>query len=483
MYSQRDLLQAYRFNLGRLVSALVRGEPDLQQTPMRRGVTGTVWGVLVAVLVVVGFGVYGLVVPGGNRAWQEPGAIIVEKETGNRYLFLDGTLRPVLNFASAKLGTEPDSRVRSVSRASLSGTPHGQPIGIPDAPNVLPQQGKLASSGWLVCASTVDQPSSTERKPGIAVAIGEVWPGEPIGEDAGAVVRGSNGVLYLVWRDVRFRIRDQAVLTALGYGSAQPMDVDSAWFNAFDLGPDLVAPEIPQRGAVGPAVDGRPSRVGQLFESRSANGGKDLFVLRADGLSPVSATDQALLLADPRGGLSTAEPVQLSPAAAARAKRSATSTVTQRFPPSPPALVPALSTGDKARNRALCAQLTFTADKAPATRLVTANRDKVDAAARTATALGGPDGGPDTRLADQIKVEPDAGMVARALAGPGISTGTRYLVTDTGVRYPVANDEAMQLLGYAGTPPVSVPTGLLAFLPTGPTLDPEQARVERARQR
>src|SRR5204862_174540 len=80
------------------------------------------------------FGMLGVVSPGGSTAWREPGAIIVEKETGSRFLLVDGVLRPVLNLASARLLAGAEAPVRSVSGKSLAGVPHGAAVGIPGAP-------------------------------------------------------------------------------------------------------------------------------------------------------------------------------------------------------------------------------------------------------------------------------------------------------------------------------------------------------------
>src|SRR5215475_483997 len=103
MQSKKDQLQAHNFVVGRLRSALLRGDADAIETPTRRFSAAGFAGLLVGALLVAGFGVWGLIFPGGNRGWQAPGTIIVEKETGTRYLYLGGTLRPVLNLASARL--------------------------------------------------------------------------------------------------------------------------------------------------------------------------------------------------------------------------------------------------------------------------------------------------------------------------------------------------------------------------------------------
>lgn len=55
---------------------------------------------------------------------------------------------------------------------------------------------------------------------------------------------------------------------------------------------------------------------------------------------------------------------------------------------------------------------------------------------------------------------------------------TRYLVTDTGVRYAVHDEEAARLLGLPAMP-APAPWPVLAALPCGPELSREKASVAR----
>ena len=89
--------------VGRLSSALVLGDPSGAEVPGRRALTGLMFGILIPVLVMAGFGVYGWIVPGGSKAYREPGLILVEKETGNRYVYVDGMLRPTPDLPAALL--------------------------------------------------------------------------------------------------------------------------------------------------------------------------------------------------------------------------------------------------------------------------------------------------------------------------------------------------------------------------------------------
>jgi hypothetical protein len=63
-------------------------------------------------------------------------------------------------------------------------------------------------------------------------------------------------------------------------------------------------------------------------------------------------------------------------------------------------------------------------------------------------------------------------VVARGLSAGGGTDTVQYLVTDTGVKYPMSANGARQL-GYAGGPEVRLPAAMLALLATGPVLDPQ----------
>src|SRR3712207_4789777 len=101
--------------MARMSSSLIIGDPAPGVNPMKRTMTGTLVGVVLALLIVIGFGVYGWIVPGGKTSWRQAGAIIVEKETGTRYVLIGGTLHPALNMASALMINGSSARVQLVS--------------------------------------------------------------------------------------------------------------------------------------------------------------------------------------------------------------------------------------------------------------------------------------------------------------------------------------------------------------------------------
>src|SRR5262245_18229718 len=130
MGTNKDQAQAHQYMLQRVVSALTVHETDPEDPPFRRRISAAYGGLVIGALVLAGFWVFGLLVPGGDR-FTATDVIAVEEETGARYVLLHGKLHPVLNYTSALLALDKHAEVRMVSHATLSGLPVGTPIGIP----------------------------------------------------------------------------------------------------------------------------------------------------------------------------------------------------------------------------------------------------------------------------------------------------------------------------------------------------------------
>jgi ESX secretion system ATPase EccB len=132
--------------LQRVISALTVGETDPEQPPFRRPIMAAIGALVIVVLSLGGTWVFGLLVPGGDR-FTATDAVAVEKETGARFVLINGQLHPVLNYTSALLALDQHAAVRMVPRTTLAGIPAGAPIGIPGAPDSLPGAGQLLTGG------------------------------------------------------------------------------------------------------------------------------------------------------------------------------------------------------------------------------------------------------------------------------------------------------------------------------------------------
>ncbi|NJQ02990.1 type VII secretion protein EccB [Streptomyces zingiberis] len=480
MQNKRDQVQAHMFLMGRLTSGMLRADPDAPESPQGRTNRGVAIGIIIALLVAGGAFVLGLFNPGKQDSWQTSGNLIVDKGTGARYLYLDGRLRPVRNYASAKLLAGADLATTTVSSASLKDTPRGTPIGIGGAPDELPAAGDLSGDPWQVCATPAEPGVAADRTKAVTtLAVAHESDGDQLADDEGLLAAGPDGTGYLLWQGSRLRLdRKSGAPEALGYASVDPVPVSAAFLNALPAGPDLAAPNVPGRGTPGPRLDGRETTVGQVFELAVPGAGERHYVLREDGLAPLTATELALVLADPKtradayGGASPA-PVTLSSEGlkGALAPGESRTKGPGESPQSPPK---AVTVGD---------------DRSPCARISPGDKKGVHV---DVTLTSTPGLGPVAQHAsgaaaaaclpvDRITVPPGRGALVRAVGAAGGKVGsTVYLVTETGVKYRLAGTTAVEALGYKDATPREMPLLMLAMLPSGPDLYPEAAESGRS---
>src|SRR5690348_713408 len=160
-------------------------ETDPAQSPLRRGVGAAFAGAMITIILAAGFAVFGLITKTGSGKWQVEGAVVVEKESGAAFLYHQGVLNPMANYASAVLASsQAPPPVFRESRNSLSGVPRGVLRGIPNAPNSLPDPGKLIGAPWTMCA--VPGTDTTGRATtSTALVLGTKLPGRRLGDGDG----------------------------------------------------------------------------------------------------------------------------------------------------------------------------------------------------------------------------------------------------------------------------------------------------------
>ncbi|MEO3928855.1 type VII secretion protein EccB [Micromonosporaceae bacterium B7E4] len=469
MQSRRDQVQALRF-VGRRMSAAVLGaDPNSRDQPTVRLGRSAFAAVVVAALVVAGVTVYGLIVPGGARSWRDGDGLVVEKESGARYVFREGVLHPVLNYTSARLILGSASpTVRRVAAASLRGVPHGTPVGIPGAPESLPTADGLVRTAWQVCVHPGRGPDGASRPVLTVTVAGRPAPGHrPIGVDEALPVRGPDGATYLVWLGHRLRVGSAAVLAALGYAAVPVLPVGAGWLDVLPAGPDLAPLPVAGLGAPAPIkVDGRAARIGQVFTIRPVGADPQYFLLRGNELVALNELQATIQLTDPRIRAAypgrTARPIQVAPSAVAGARRSGDPALPAR-PPRPVTTPPEATT--------VCVDIP-TGGPGAAVPLPYLQPTAAPIAASTTTAPTNAHGGP---VADQVTVPPGRAVLAVALPGPAAADGTWQVVSDIGVTHPLSNPQVRDSLGYGDAAPVYLPAAVVSLVPTGPRLDPADA--------
>jgi type VII secretion protein EccB len=432
--NRKDQLQAYQFSVTRLSRAVAVGDDGPGEAPMRRSVLGVTTGGVLGALVCVGFAVSGLIAPAPSTAWRDPGAIIVEKETGTRYMLIGGVLHPVANYASALLdaGTEGSPDVQVVDESVLAALPVGDAVGIAGAPDDLPAAAQLLPGEWTLCV-----------RPGGGQVLdldpaGQTGPG-PLGQRIlVAAARSGAGAPaeYVVWDSVKYPVPRQSLLAAVGLGDRQPIAVPAAWLDALPTGSAVQPPPIPGAGGPGVRVAGAEARVGTLFSVHTAEAGTagQFYVALSDGLAPVSSTEAALLEAGGAGA-----PVVISAAALADAPVSADESLLGALPDF-------LSGPVFGSGASLC--------------VLQRSPGSADGTVVTED--------PAAVAADPPVVVPrEQGMLVEATA----QGGEVYVVADTGERYLIDSQDALAALGYSSAVPQVLPQQVLALIPPGPVLD------------
>ncbi|MEU8218109.1 type VII secretion protein EccB [Micromonospora taraxaci] len=462
MRTRRDQVQAYRFVTRRIVSALLSGDPETTNLPMRRLGMAVFGSVITAAVVLGGVGAYGQLT--GNTAPLEDQTLVIERETGATYVFLEGQLHPTLNYASARLILDqPDATVRTMSQASLRDRPRGLTLGIVGAPDALPDRKSLTGLPWSVCdvPDPVDPQRSRTR-----VVIDRALPGGvPLGDRAALVVVDDQR--YLVTNNVRLQVLggDQTI-TALKMADAAPLRVGQQLLNAVPAGPPLRKPSLPGEGESSTrTVADRPATVGQVFSAAGR-----YYVLTREGLASISEIT-ALLMVGGGGRITDITPNQAGELFVEQRVEE------EGLPKTMPSFYPTNS-----GQTALCA--TYRASSTggpPTTTLEVFER----APAELTAANPGPVPVPQTRrdavrTTEAVLLPGGKGVIAQASPGAGTSGSgaagsTIYLISPQGIRYPLGSAATLGVLGYGGVTPLAVPGSLLSLIPTGPTLSRDAA--------
>ncbi|MGC1212650.1 MAG: type VII secretion protein EccB, partial [Micromonospora sp.] len=387
MPSRQDQLHSYQFTVQRAVAALVMRETDPARSPFRRLAGAGLASVLVAVIGLGGFALYGLFA-GGGTSWRDSGAVIVEKESGARFVYREQKLHPVLNYASALLiiGAERPKTVL-VSRRSIEGVPRGLPLGIADAPDSLPAPRRLSTAPWTVCSVPPAGPGRTE--PRSALLIGRAATGGRALGDQGVLLRPPDGTLHLLWHQRRHLLRDtDRVLAVLAATRERAVPVAAALLNTVPAGSDLAPPAVRRLGERSVAVAG--AVIGDVYLVRNSGGGRQYAVAERDGLAGITEFQAGLLLA--HTGQGEPEPMTLG-RFAALPKLPDLVPIGPAAPPTSPPRLAAVEGG------ALCARIGD--DTGVRDVWVGATPPDLTAAARPVPSTGR--GG---TLADQVVVEP-----------------------------------------------------------------------------
>lgn len=451
MRTRREQMQAYRFVIRRIVAAVLSGEPETLDRPMRRLGISLFVSAMIAVLVFAGFGVYGLLTNPPSDP-DEAGELIAVRGGGPIFVAQDGVLHPVPNMASGRL-ILGDVEVREVSKDSLEDMPRGVPLGIPGAPFELPDSDDLLGLPWRVCSVP---PGLGETAPTTTVVIDHSLGGASSQTGPQALFVASGDEHYLLWNDMRLLVPDPDTAQVALQLTTDPPVVGEPLLNTISRGPDLQPP--PVAGAGQPSDHLPDAEVGDLV----TDGGQH-YLVTEDGLG---------LVYDVTVGLLEAAGVEARPIRPAQASElDRTDAEPEGFPETVPPEYPV------ADDPTICTAYHGEDNRPLGTRIEvfeSAPQQLATGAGAiplTQTTLD------TTPIAHQAVIAGGRGALVKEIPLAGqepLEGDTAYLITDQGARFPIVGD-SVEALGYGDVEPVGIPADLLALLPLGPTLSYEDA--------
>ncbi|MFF5168637.1 MULTISPECIES: type VII secretion protein EccB [Streptomyces] len=505
MASRRDELNAYTFAKRRLVAQFLQPHPSGSEEGAPRPLRAVVPGAIVGVVVLAVFGAWGMFKPVAPQKWDTPyeNVIIASKST-TRYVVLttDGKtqLHPVLNMSSAKLLLAPDKgTVINVDESVLDNgkIPHGATLGIPYAPDRLPDKKEAGTTKrWAVCerpgqggraiqkaAFVFAEREQTKTEGKNKLRGGEVMYVEGPGPDRTRYIVDATGKAYPVKND-------ELLLRTLVDGGREAQRVSADWLATLHMGDEVTFPAVEGNPGTDAGVDGalqpEDNKVGMVLAATSGTRTQQYVVLPGR-VAPVSDFVAKLLLSS-RALVSLDQDGKAKDVSAAAFQPGKAFGQEFDWPAAEPEPVNSAETSGGGRDT-VCNVLRGVADKGGASTLSTWAGTGFPAALPTGSS--------------SAYVTPGSGQLFRQFKGSSPESGPLFLVTDTGLRYAMQSNgdsvqddsgigesgtkeereqrqqeaqQAQNRLGYKDVDPAPVPAAWSAFLPTGPRLSTGAAR-------
>ncbi|MFH8841669.1 type VII secretion protein EccB [Streptomyces sp. NPDC017868] len=514
MASRRDELNAYTFAKKRTVAAFLQPSPSGTEEGAPKPLKAVVPSLIVAALVVAGFGAWGMFSPIAPKGWDTPGTrVIIGKQSTTRYVVLETgqgkdkktLLHPVLNLASARLLLNPDQfQVVQVDDKTLDEgkPPRGPVLGIPYAPDRLPDPKDAGTKKrWAVCEQPGGGKGASVQKAAFLFAERDAKRTDSAEKLKGGevlYVKGQKGnAQFLVDRTgTKYPVKadDPRLLNALVGLSKEglprePQPVTDDWLATLKTGDEIDFPEIEGRVGTpteipGSNLSGTENRIGTVLVTETASGPQHYVVLPGR-IQPVTPFTAQLIIGSPAAADLDMDGHPVSADAGSFVPDATPFHGDADWPTLKSTAINA-ATGAGARDT-LCSVLADVDEKGGTMLTTWAGTDyPADIMA----------GGTSTY------VTPGTGLLYTQIQGrQKPSGGSLFLVTDTGLRYAVQSNgdsgaarskigageqkqpdgkpepsEAQKRLGYESVTPVLVPIEWSEFLSKGPRLDTNSAR-------
>jgi type VII secretion protein EccB len=487
-------------------SALVRRDAVMLNDPMRTHSRATIVGFVLSALAVLGFVIFGLISP--KPAVPDAGNIVIGEQSGTVYVVAGNPkkLIPTFNMASARLllmsqqnqaaaapGAAPGAAATGGSASSvknptvvsdeqLANIPRGKLTGIPDGPQLLPNDNQRISNNWAVCDEILlDQnlpdPTSINKRETTALA-GVADLGRELAQGEALYVSNVNGKTYLIYRlsgnanqtanAVRAEVdlSSNAVTAALRL-TVTPRKISTELLNAIPEVPRLAPPRI--TGAkTQPNFPMSALSVGDVFSTSPTGGAKTSWVVLQNGIQRISSAVADIIRTTTSGrtsipelGLDKIQNVKtLQPTDAGYLQ-------VDDYPQDVPVVL------DPVRSPVSCLGWNITGagaarDSHTAVFVGTAVPTPKD---QQAIAVGTPS--PDGSKIDKFYMQPGFAAVAQsATVKETFGRGSIQLISDRGLRYGVPDVKTAQALGLDNPQPA--PDTILRLLPTGASLNSQE---------
>ena len=437
-------VSGYRFLLRRLECALLGENIHTLSTRPRAQSAALTIGCVLAAIAVAGAALVALLRP---RVPLDGAQLVMGRESGALYVRVGDTWHPVLNLASARLIAATAANPQPVSEADVARAKRGPMLGIPGAPQLIGTPLPADESAWTTCdtdgATTVivgrtDDAAARRLSPGQAALV--------------APASGSPAYLLYDGKRAVVDVADPAVVHALRLEGRAPRPVSQLLLNAIPEAPPIRMP--PVRGAGEKAAVLPGFAVGSVVRVMRA-GGDEYYAVLAAGVQRISQVAADLLRFSNSQG--TANAVTVAPDAI-RAAPIVDSLPVGGLPDRAPALLDDAST--------LCISSQPAPSGQSGVTFLAGSRLPLPAGQAPVTLSQADGRGP---VLDAVYVPPGRSAYVRV--------GTRYLITDSGVRFAIHDDNAEHDLGLPPANPAPWP--VVGALPAGPELSREKASVAR----
>ncbi|MEV4596544.1 type VII secretion protein EccB [Amycolatopsis sp. NPDC049253] len=507
----KSQVQAYKFVMRRMQSALVRRDAVMLHDPMRTHSRATVVGVILGVLGAVVFVLIALLSPAPSV--PASGGIVIGEQSGTVYVVTGNPqkLIPTFNLASARLillaqsqqqtqgaqgGAQPAAANAApaaaviptvVSDEQLKNIPREKLTGIPDGPQLLPDTTQRISPNWAVCDQVeldtrLPLPDSVNRTDTTVIG-GVANVGTELDRGQALLGRADDGKTYLIYRLAATQARPDAntVRAEVDLGDNDPVraalqlpakarKASQAFLNAIpDVG-KLVPPVVPGAGET-PPQDFDGLTVGDVFSTSPSGAPTDFWLITRDGIQKVSSAVADIVRVAKNGGGSKITDLGLEKINNVRRLQPTDSGFVKvdNYPEQTPTVLDATQGSPVA-----CLGWSFDVNKKTAHTSVyvskglpaeTTNADgssKVQSISTT-----GPNGLPITGF----YMPPGFGAVVQSATESSATffKGPIQLISDRGLRYGVPDQATAAALGLTDALPA--PESIIGLLPTGSSLN------------